>query len=346
MSDFEYINTRVMCMRSSLMDPSEITDMLETDDDEGIIVRLMNSPYGDDLADAIHSMPRKEAIDCALNNSLHRDLNRILSFAGVDDRQLLKAMVSSWDVQALKSLLRGVRNHVSCEDIIKGIGPVTDFTDEQIHTLAGEPDPQALISHLATWSSSWAGVLLPHLVEYDKDENIQLLEQALDRHRFERVSSVPAHPEKEMAVALLAQEAELKNIIHALTLIGRDATPSLLPQPGRSLKTVRALCTASTQSEALAILSETRYHLVLDKALPMMLMSTGHFAMLERLMDEEILTIARLKALEDPLSIAVPYYYLLMKHNEIMNLRLIANGVACGMQKNALRAALVFSGAA
>ena len=76
--------------------------------------------------------------------------------------------------------------------------------------------------------------------------------------------------------------------------------------------------------------------------LPMMLMSSGHFAMLERLLDEEILRMARRKALLDPLSIAVPYYYLLTKQNEIMNLRLIANGIMSGLQKNAIRAALVF----
>ena len=78
----------------------------------------------------------------------------------------------------------------------------------------------------------------------------------------------------------------------------------------------------------------------------MMLMTSGHYGMLERLLDETVLTMARRKALEDPLSIAVPYYYLLLKYNEIMNLRLITNGITSGMQKNALRAALILPGAA
>lgn len=320
--------------------------MVETDNLEDAVQRLMNTPYQSFLAEALTTYPQNEAIDHAFSASLRHDLKRIMSFAGSEDRELLHVMVGNWDAQALKSLLRGVHNQVPPDDILRGIGPVVDFNDGQLEELANEPDPAAVISHLATIGSEWAKPLTKALVEFEGVYNLQIFEHILDHYRFTKVSKTPGLMSNSVAVEMLSQEAEIRNIIKALTSVGRDIKPDFLPQLGRPLKLVQDISNSPRPADAMAVISETSYNTILDKALPMMLMSSGHFAILERLLDELILNLARRKALEDPLSIAVPYHYLLMKHNEIMNLRLIISGLSSGMQKNALRAALILPGAA
>ena len=63
-------------------------------------------------------------------------------------------------------------------------------------------------------------------------------------------------------------------------------------------------------------------------------------------MDGALIREVSRMALLDPESLAVPYHYILMKRNEVMNIRLIGIGLMDGLQRNAIRSALVFKEAA
>ncbi|NQU38656.1 MAG: V-type ATPase subunit [Lentisphaerae bacterium] len=344
MSDYAYINARVCSMRTGLLSRETIEELMTFESVQAVAERLLDTSYRTGLATSMAQREPLRALDIALDESLQECIQRILRMASGDARPWIQAFVDDWDVQAIKTVLRGVQRQLSDQTILDGVGPTARLTRRDMEQLAELADIRGIIDLLVSWSSPWGTALKSAWDDYLAEETLVPLEFALDVHRFKAAYALNTSGlvEDHVALQLLAAEAELTNVVQCLISVGGQKPPRLLPVAGGSSRIVRALAAANDLPQATAILAESRFREVLDIALPFMT-HIGHLGMFERLLERERLLGARRLALQDPLSIAVVSHYLRCKRNEVTNIKLIARGVANGVVPSAIRAGLIFA---
>jgi len=345
MSNFEYLNTRVCSMRSQLLSRSSIEEMLDLDSPEMIAERLLESPYHAELIESLAALPPARALDSALENNFHAVISKISRIADNESTDTLRLFFDQWDIQNLKAVIRGVHFQLPPDTILNSLGPGALLTRESLKTLADLTDLKAIADQLNSWSLPWGAVLLPLLFEYRTNLDLRPLEHALDAFRFTSIScdSSDSPIRDKSALELIRMEADIRNIITALTSLDDSTTPLFLPDYRHCSRTIKRICSAKTLEQAIDILADSPHRRILDKAFPFMT-HAGRFSMFERLIDEELLTQSWRMSLTDPLSIAVPCHFLRAKRNEIMNIRLIAMGLDKHIQKNAISVGLIFAG--
>lgn len=345
MTDFAYINARICSMRAQLLPRESIEELLDSSSAQVIAERLLESPYKTELTEALSAHSPIKAMDSALDNHLDTCLHQVARLAGTETDELLSALLAYWDVQCLKTILRGIHSQYTPDIILSSLGPCARLKRHDCEQLCEAHDVNAAVDLMLSWSLPWGLVLRPLMQEYRKDRDLRPLELALDNHRYESVGmgmdgrALSDH----MAIRMLMTEAEIRNIVMCLIFLDEEDKPAPLPKSGPHSATVKSLLKARSSKEAIDILANSPYRQVLDKALPMLTQS-NRFAMLERLLDEELLNQSRRLSLVDPLSIAVPCHFLRCKRNEVMNLRLIAHGIENDVPKNAITAGLIFVG--
>ena len=345
MSNFEYLNARVCRMRSELLSRASIEELLSFNSAHMVAERLLEGPYRTELAEALAALPPAQALDSALESHFNTIITNITRIADDDAALALAPILDQWDIQNLKAVIRGIHFEVAPELIASSLGPGAALTRDDLETLSELTDIKSIIDQLTSWSMPWGSVLLPLLPQFRDDRNLRPLEHALDAHRFRGISNSNDDPIHDKdTVKLMSMEAELRNVITALTSLGGDEAPLFLPDYKDCSQTVKKLFGAKEMDQAIDILADSPHRRILDKAFPFMT-EPGRFAMFERLIDEELLAQSWKMSLIDPLSVAVPCHFLRAKRNEIMNIRLIAMGLENNILRNVIDVGLIFTGA-
>ncbi len=342
MSDYDYLNARVCAMRAGLLSSETLEELLTLGDVRTIAERLLDTAYRTGLATSMAQHEPLDALDRALDSCLQDAVQRIIQMSDGAGRAWVRVLVSDWDVQAIKTVLRGVRRQLPAAEVAAAVGTTADLTRESILALAEQADIRGVIDLLVTWSSPWAACLKRARPAYEEAQDVGALEHELDVARFEAAYALGASRADRDGVALelIAIEAELLNVVRCLIHMGSDRPLRLVPQPQGVSRTVRALRGAKDLSDATRILADSPYRRTLDAALPF-LSHTGHVAMFARMLQREKLYQSHHLALQDPLSVAVVCDYLRCKQNEVINLKLIARGRASGMPTSAIRAGII-----
>lgn len=343
MIDIGYANTRVAGMRKRLMSRAMTEDILAFPDVRTIADRLLQSEYQSELKTALQTNSSAQALDEALSAGLAKTLGRLMAFYKDCGNDAIAALVEEWDVRALKAVLRGVHRQASVDQIMRGIGPTATLKKHHLAKLADVADVPTVVTTLDGWSFPWGKKLTPLLPQYKRDRILDPLISALDDRRFdERFAALSV--DVRMAGDILSMVAEIANIVACLTSLGSGKKIQLRPQGSRDIRLVRALARAKSFDECLTALSGSEYRRALDQVLPLLVMEPGRYALLERRLEWQLLRHAKRNALIEPLSMATPYYYMFLKHNEVMNLRLIVHGLDAGIPRDTIRAGLVFMG--
>lgn len=342
MTDYAYLNARICSMRKELLSPDAIEDLLAFTDLKTLSERLLDSPYRAGLASLMAQRQPLQALDEALDENLRQTVTRLFELAGQEPDGWLQAFISDWDVQCLKTILRGLHRQFPQDRILSAVGPTSSFSREDVAALCSQPDARTVVDLLLSWCSPWGLTLKPIVRDYNTDRDLSALEHKLDAHRFETAYALQGSwfNRDHLGMELLAAEAEILNIIQCLMHITANTETHLIPSPGQVTRTVRALMNASTMKEAMTALAHSPFRTVFDNALPFMT-HAGHVGMFERMLRSELLTQSRRLAVREPLSIAVACHFLRSKRNEVINIKLIAHGIEKSVAVNATRAGLV-----
>lgn len=341
MTDYPYVNTRICAMRGRLLSRAAVEEMLNLRDSEMVIDRLLEGSYQVELAEALAVHPPLKALDEAMHANLNKVLMVIARMVGNESNGLFQTLMEGWDVQCLKAVMRGIHGQLLPDEILDTVGPSAYLQRHHLQELVETPDIPAVVALLRSWSMPWGSVLAGLVDAYRTDHDLKPLEYALDCRRLESSERMGRSHGGRLVMEMIASEAEIINVVLCLNFLGKETRPPLLPITRRHSAVVKRLLSARDQVEAVNILAESPFSRVLDKALPLMT-EPGRFAMFERLMDEPLLHQSRMLSLQNPLSIAVPYYYLRCKRNETMNLSLIAHGIHNQIPVNAIRVGLIF----
>lgn len=348
--EYGYATARIRAFKSRLLDRAFFERLIAMKNLTEVIVALEQTIYKKDVHEAVLQAPGAEGVE----NGLRRNI--ISTFAVlreiVDGRvlELVDVLLGRWDVQNLKTILRGLHQAAGRDQIVSSLVPAGSINEAALEELAGQNDVRGCLNLMATWSMPSAKPLTEIYFRYAQDMNLQLLEFTLDSFYFEQ--SLKRLKRRSLDAGLVREvirrEIDLVNIMTLLRLAREQASTERKiefflaggKQVERSL--YAELAAGQDIDDIVAGLAETIFAKPLQRGWEGFLAS-GRFSLIERSMEAHLIeaNISLFRA--DPLSVAVIIAYIWAKLNEVVNLRIVVRGQAVGMPEEKIRQALVFA---
>jgi V/A-type H+-transporting ATPase subunit C len=337
MPDFPYINARVRAMRSRLMSPGQLEELLGAPTLEAFIQALSSTPYGFDLQEALLRYEGLRAVDQALSQSLSRTTRTILGFADGRARALIGLVLLRWDLVNLRVIVRGKHAGRPTEEIVQTLLPAGNLGDVVLKEMAGYPDVSALAGTLESLDHPLAGPLAQGVAAYAKSADVLEIEQHLDRG-YAEYTLRQARRLGGAAAALreiFAAEIDAANVKTALKLASADGLPEARRLqffiPGGEAVSDRLFAALSSAQTQAAAWERLRAHGFPIKEPPQDLVA------FERELDGRMARALAARYRGDPLGVDIVLGYLAMKSSEVTSLRMIARGKFLGLPRDAVR---------
>ena len=336
MPDFPYVNARVRAMRSRLMPPGQLEELLGAPTMDGFMQGLSSTPYSFDLQEALLRYEGLRAVDEALAQSLSRTTRTILGFADGRARDLISLVLLRWDLANLRVIVRGKHAGRPTDDIVQALLPAGTLSAVVLKEMAGYSDVTALAGTLESLDHPLAGPLAQSVAAYAKTKDVMELELHLDRGYAEFGMRQAKRLGQDAAVLgeFFQAEIDASNVKTALKLASADGLSEerrlrfFIPGGTVSDRLFAGLSSVQTQAGAWERLRAHRFPI---KELPQDLVA------FERDLDGRIGKALAARYRGDPLGVDIVVGYLAMKVSEVGNLRMIARGKFLGLPREAVR---------
>jgi V/A-type H+/Na+-transporting ATPase subunit C len=347
--DYGYANARIRGMKSRLLDRKTMDELAAKPDVNALIVELEKTPYKEDIADSSTRYGGIQCVEYALRRNYTRTFRKIMRIVkGEPAETYIRIFLDRWDVQNVKTILRGKSFHIPQDEVFECLVPAGDLDDVTLGEMIKQPDVKAVIDLLATWRVPYAKPLTRHFKEYADERNLIVLENALDRFYYQKgLEAVQGDDYDERLVRdMLTTEIDVINVKTVLRLIRDKIAPAdagkYLIDGGRRLRRgfLMSMLDAKTLEAAVDLLKGTRYEFLAE--VPEEFFKGEKVSEFEKQLDRYL--IARgLKAVNgDPLSIAVAVGYYWAKYIEITNLRIIARCKTADVPDETVRGELFY----
>jgi V/A-type H+-transporting ATPase subunit C len=347
--DWGYINARMRGMKSRLLDHRTLDSLILQPDLESLIGELEKTPYRDDIIEARGRYTGMPCVEFALRRNFVRTFRKILTFAQKEEaEEFITIFLHRWDVQNIKTILRGKNIHVTNEEILDCLVPAGELDEATLTELVRQQDTKAVIDLLATWRIPWAKPLTTAFPEFAQKGDISGLECALDRYYYgESLRAVQGpDPNKAMIRHILAIEIDVVNIKTVLRMIRDHIDPAeaerFLIAGGLefNLKKLARLLALHTIDEALATMAGSRYRFL--AATPEAAVKAQKISVIEKELERYLVTQGTRLFSGDPLSVASLIGYFWAKYNEITNIRIISRCKTADFPVEHLKEELVY----
>jgi V/A-type H+-transporting ATPase subunit C len=346
-TDVGYANARIRAMRTRLLRPSQYEDLMASTDVRDIIESLSATEYSEDLDRELIHGRTAEQVDEALKDNLVRTHEQVLGFLNPRSQKLLDALLAKWDLFNIKTILRAKHNELGMDKVRESVMPAGYLTAVEIEALAKQEDIGAVIDTLAMWGVMYAKPLREAFGRYVETNNLSELELAADKAYTAWADKQLAGrgDDKRVSRDILGTQIDVLNLLSIFRLINAEVPPDDARRfylPGGKHISESAyvrLVGMSDIDEVINQLKSTPYSPVLDEA-ALRYLERGSLSTFERAMEMELMRRAR-SAGRDIDGIGVSIAYLLMKLNEITNLRIIVKGKEVGMPADRVREELI-----
>jgi len=347
--DWGYINARMRGMKSRLLDHRALDTLILQPDLDSVISELEKTPYHDDIVEARGKFTGISCIENALRNNFIKTFRKVLSFAKKEEaEQYIRIFLHRWDVQNIKTILRGKNIHVTNEEILECLVPVGELDEAALTELVRQQDARAVVDLLATWRISWAKPLTSAFPEFVRTGDLGRLECNLDRYYYEDalVAVQGPDPNKGMIRRILATEIDIVNIKTVLRMIRDHVDPGeaaqFIIEGGIEFdrKKLSRFLSLQTLEDALDAMSVSRYSFlssISDEAV-----KTQKISVIEKELERFLVKQGTRSFSGDPLSVASLIGYFWAKYNEITNIRVISRCKTADFPVENLREELVY----
>ena len=318
-------------MRSRLLADSHLKELATKLDVDSIIKVLEQTPYRQEIEEASVRYSGITCIEEALRRNLAKTLRLLFGIMKSEDAETcINIFLNKWDVQNIKTILRGKNVHVTSDEILESLAPAGALDDATLIELINQPDVRAVIDLLATWGIDYAKPLTQHFDEYSKSADLVVLEYALDKFYYKNALNIVKGDSYDEGIikGLIKTEIDVTNIKSVLRII-RDRTELedtqfYLIEGGRELVITKLLALIKTHriEGAIGQLAGTSYDFLIK--IPDEYVNIEKISAFEKELDKFLLQKALSMFSGDPLSIAVVIGYLYAKFNEITNIRIIS----------------------
>ncbi len=358
MSAYEYGNARLRAMKSRLLSPRQLEELAQAGSLRGLIAALASTPYKAAVEAALTRAAGMACITETLRYDLLHTLEKVGAFYTNADREAVAIVLRSYDVDNLKTILRGLENNAAPTEILNSILPAGQLDYQLLGELSQSREVRQAIDILASIGSPYARPLLKLRAERP-GASLPWMEIALERWHIQDglQFATTANGAQKVLQSALCLEADLTNLLsvlrfacapverkNMLEFLGTSEIGSLLVGPGwLPFDLLEHAAQQDHLDAAVAALSEapagTRYTVPLQDAMQ----AFAHSARLSEF--EEQLRRFRLNWMAgqiqaDPLGIGVVLGYVALKVNEIRNLHWIAQGIALELNPAAIQAGL------
>ncbi|MEM2909169.1 MAG: V-type ATPase subunit [Candidatus Bilamarchaeaceae archaeon] len=143
---YGYANARVKAMKGLLLDEQTYEELIRVKSVPAMIELLQRTSYKKDLERA-ESYSGSDAIEIAAARSFSRAVSKILRFAPKDDLPAVRALLRKWDLLNIKTILHAKATGTSYERIKPYLLLVGGLTEENIERLA-RADSEAVFAEL------------------------------------------------------------------------------------------------------------------------------------------------------------------------------------------------------
>ncbi len=356
---YGYGNARLRAKRSRLLTGADYNSLLAKTTVEELITALAETPYKENIEAALL---RTEGVRCiyeAVRTHLVQTLLKIRHFFEGEPQRLIDLLLRRWDRHNLLAILRGQSQEASAETVMSVIVPVGQLDPVALRELARQPGLRAALDLMTTWRLPYARVLRQLQARDGALPDLDQLELALNRFHYASIMAALAGRDHNhrLVRSYFQVKIDLVNLATALRLVhlpnldlllrrryqSEDARP-LLIEPGGYLSSdtlVRVIAEAGGIEAMVGALSTSRYGPALLAGWQRYQAGEGDLEVFERALErwQAERTVALFR--HDPLSVAIPIAYIEAKQLEVVNLRLIAQGVAWGAKPEQIRPNLI-----
>lgn len=347
--DYGYVNARIRGMKSRLLDRHTFEDMIYQPDLDSLITHLEKTPYKEDIIEAKVLYSGVLCIEYALRKNFTKTFRKIIGFVRESEaEQYIRIFLHRWDVQNIKTILRGKNIHITNEEILDCLVPAGELDEVTLSELIKQTDVRAVIDMLATWGIVYAKPLTEKYPEYFEKSDLAILECSLDKYYYkEALESVKTLSYNHNLIRdILATEIDVVNLRTILRMIrdhvdsaeaqefliegGKDLSPDILNQ----------LITLHSIEEVLKELEQTQYRFLAD--ILEIAKKTQKISVIEKQLEKFLIRKGVNAFLGDPLSVASVIGYFWAKYNEVTNIRIISRCKTVDLPDEQLNEELVY----
>jgi V/A-type H+-transporting ATPase subunit C len=347
--EYDYVNARIKGMKSRLLAPPVFETLILKPDVESIIAELENTPYKEEIEKATVQYSGIKCIEVALRKDFTNAFRKILGFVkGGESETYIKILLSRWDIQNIKTILRGKNIHMTSAEIVECLVPAGELDETTLVELIRQPDVKAVIDLLATWGIEYAKPLTRNFKEYSEKRDLTILEYAIDKFYYENALDTLGEDSYDDRIILdmITTEIDVTNIKNVLKMIrdkiGIEEAETFLIKGGITLdiEKLLSMLRSGTLEGAIKVLDTTPYKFLSD--LPADVFKTEKISVFEKELEKYLIKRGISRFLGDPLSIAVAVGYVWAKYNEITNIRIIARCKTADITEKEIREELIY----
>lgn len=347
--DWGYINARMRGMKSRLLDHRTLDNLILQPDPDSLISELEKTPYRDDIIEARGRYEGVLCIEDALRRNFVKTFRKVQGFAKNEEAEkYIRIFLHRWDVQNIKTILRGKNIHVTNEEITGCLVPAGELDEATLAELVRQQDIRSVIDLLATWRIPWAVPLTNAFTAFAQNRDLATLECALDRYYYGGALHEVSAPGANNAMIrhIFAIEIDTINMKTVLRMIRDRVDPK---EAGQFLldgglefdqKKLARLLALHTIDEAVAEMAVPRYRSLVK--ISEAAIKAQKISVIEKELERYLVTEGTRSFLLDPLSIASLIGYFWAKYNEITNIRIISRFKTADFPVDHLKEELIY----
>lgn len=308
-----------------------------------IAMALRETPYGRHLDSVGGAGPEAVRMEEALRRNVQESLSRLLSMSAGDCREAVRLLLGSFELQAIKTILRGKAAGIPPEEILASLVPTGIHGEAALQELCRQPDPRAVADLLVTWRDPWGGPLSRAMKGYRDRRDLFFVETALDRFqagqaasRLEEIRGGNGGGRDDALRLFHSLSMDRANLMTALKALDErialaDRKAYFLPG-GRiyELRDFERILESPSVDDALGISAKSHFARALKPPLSS-LPGIPLLDVVERRLDLVLLRAMRAQMRCDPLGWGLLASFLLNKLREVRNLRMIFRGRLVGL---------------
>ncbi|MHB8481954.1 MAG: V-type ATPase subunit [Nitrospiria bacterium] len=347
MDDYAYLNARVRSLRYDLLGNRVYEELMNLPGVSSAGEILGKTVYGKCLPDS-PEFPSLNQLEEGLREEWVRTANKIYQMTGGVARVYLEVLMGLWEVENLKTILRGKTHHFGEREILSALLPIGSLNQPALAELVRQPSVEGIMDRLAAWRSPYTKPLRKVLKGQPELKSLYSLELFLDHYIFEDTVKKLKNGDQEAVLfgRLIGLIIDKSNLLTAFKLF-REKTDSRFNsmdcfiQGGNHLNLgiFQEIIKTDNLNNVVEIIKKTPYSEAVRELnteggiLPALRLELG----LNRL----ILRRARRMGIDEPLGFGLIAGYLLQKYYEGINLRVILRTKAYGMYDSDIRSFLV-----
>jgi V/A-type H+-transporting ATPase subunit C len=332
LSDYGYVNARVRGMRSYLLTPDYFFRLVETPDFEAMQSMLEQTVYRREVNEAFLVRPERPDYDQALSLNMVASFRKMLDATGGEAHMLTAVLFSRYDVQNIKTVLRGKKGNATPSEVIALLVPVGEIRMDVLESMARAREIRDAINVLVSNQIRYGKALAAAYPAYQKkDLDLAVLELALDKFHYQDSTSKVKGKDSnvEMVRQMLEAEIDMRNVstlvrIRGLKLEDDEVEELRIPGGTLSQDQFRALHRLGDIVQIVSEYPDPRLRRVLERALAEY--QEEDVVAFDKELEHELIRRGAAMSNVDVLGIGVIIGFMWLKQNEIINLRIVLRG--------------------